>query len=124
MRSLVQELRELEVELHHPGVRCDPQRLEQLLHPEFHEVGRSGRAYDRETVIRYLSSRPALPAVESDRFGLVDLGPDAALLTYRSTLAAAQTGVPEHTHRSSIWIKTDGRWQLRYHQGTAAAEEV
>jgi hypothetical protein len=82
--SLLSELQALEVELHHPGVRCSRSRLEQLLHPDFHEVGRSGRPYDRETVIEYLASVEAHPLVASDAFALVELGPEVALLTYRS----------------------------------------
>ena len=49
MTSLLFQLQALEVELHHPGVRCDRDWLEALLHPEFHEVGRSGCTYSRET---------------------------------------------------------------------------
>jgi hypothetical protein len=82
--SLLQQLRALEVELHHPGVRCSRARLLQLLHPEFHEVGRSGRAYDRETVIGYLLEQTSHPVVDSDHFALAELAPGVALLTYRS----------------------------------------
>jgi hypothetical protein len=56
VRSLREELRTLEIELHHPGTRCSRGRLERLLHPDFHEVGRSGRRYGRETVIVFLST--------------------------------------------------------------------
>ena len=43
MDDLLTHLQTLEVELHHPGVRTSRARLEALLHPDFHEVGRSGR---------------------------------------------------------------------------------
>jgi len=43
MRDLLELLRGLEVELHHPGTRCSRARLDELLHPDFDEVGRSGR---------------------------------------------------------------------------------
>ena len=49
MNKLQRDLQALEAELHHPGVRCSRERLEQSLHPDFHEVGRSGRQYSRET---------------------------------------------------------------------------
>lgn len=55
MQDLLLLLQGLEVELHHPGTRCSPARLDALLHPQFHEIGRSGRAYDRETVLGSLA---------------------------------------------------------------------
>jgi hypothetical protein len=122
MSGLLETLRALEVELHHPGVRCSEQRLRELLHRDFHEVGRSGRPYDLETVVRFLASQAAPPAVWSGNFALVPLGPDAALLTYESAHRDADGGLTTRTHRSSVWLREQGRWRLRYHQGTPAAE--
>jgi hypothetical protein len=119
--SLLQQLTALEVELHHPGARSSRERLEQLLHPEFHEVGRSGRAYTRDTVVNYLSSQESQPAVASDAFELNELAPGVALLTYRSAHIEVGKGLVSHTFRSSIWVATGSGWRLRYHQGTAAA---
>lgn len=122
MTTLLQQLQTLEVELHHPGVRCSRQRLKELLHPEFHEVGRSGRAYNRVTIINYLVSQESPPAVDSNCFVVAALGSGVALLTYRSAHLQADKGLVNHTLRSSLWIKTETHWQLRYHQATAAAE--
>jgi hypothetical protein len=121
--SLLQQLQALEVELHHPGARCSRERLEQLLHPEFHEVGRSGRAYSRELVIGYLCSQDSQPIVASDGFIVAELGPEVALLTYRSAHVVAGERLANHTLRSSVWVKVAAGWQLRYHQGTAAEQE-
>jgi RimJ/RimL family protein N-acetyltransferase len=121
MLSLSRELQALEVELHHPGVRCSRERLEQLLHPEFHEVGRSGRAYDRSTVVGFLTSLKTHPAVVSDSFALSELAAGVALLTYRSAQVEAP-GLVHHTLRSSVWMKAPAGWQLRYHQGTPAGQ--
>jgi len=122
VHSLLNELQALEVELHHPGVRCSRSRLEQLLHPDFHEVGRSGRPYDRETVVRYLAALEEQPVVASDGFALVELGPKVALLTYRSAQVEPGRGLVNHTLRSSVWVQSSLGWQLRYHQGTPAAQ--
>jgi hypothetical protein len=118
----LEHLQSLEVELHHPGVRCDRQRLEQLLHPDFHEVGRSGAVYDRETVIAHLAAQEEHPVIASDAFALAVLGDGVALLTYRSANVAADATRGRHTWRSSVWLRTPQGWQLRYHQGTAAAQ--
>jgi hypothetical protein len=116
--SLLSTLQALEVELHHPGVACDVTRLEQLLHPDFHEVGRSGRPYDRATVLRFLSERGAPPEVVSGDFAVTVPGAGVALLTYRSAHRRADGGLEQHTYRSSVWVEGEGRWQLLYHQGT------
>ena len=122
MNNLLPELQSLEVELHHPGVRLSRERLEFLLHPEFHEVGRSGRTYDRETIISHLAAQRAHPVVASDSFRVSELGPGVALLTYRSAHVEAENRLVNHTLRSSVWLKAAAGWQLRYHQGTPASE--
>lgn len=122
MDPLLQELQALEVELHHPGVRCSRERLEQLLHPKFNEVGRSGRAYNRETIVDFLVAQESQPVVLSEAFSVSELGPGVALLNYRSAQVEQGKSLVNHTLRSSVWIKTNAGWQLRYHQGTAAAE--
>lgn len=119
---LLAQLRCLEVELHHPGLRLTRERLEQLLHPDFHEVGRSGRRYDRATVIGFLASHPTLPAVESGGFRIESLAPDLALLHYQSGQREVDGTPANTTLRMSLWQYADDRWQLRYHQGTPAAD--
>lgn len=122
MESLLQVLQALEVELHHPGVRCSRSRLEQLLHPGFFEVGRSGRPYDRATVIRYLAEQPGPPSVDSDGFAASLLSPGVALLTYRSAHRLEDGTLENHTLRCSVWVQVGDSWQVRYHQGTPAAQ--
>ena len=122
MSQLLQELQALEVDLHHPGVRCSRERLEQLLHPVFHEVGRSGRSYNRETVIKFLAAQESQPLIESENFSATLLSQGAALLTYRSAHIEHGARLVHHTLRSSIWLKAATGWQMRYHQGTPAAE--
>lgn len=120
-QDLCAHLQQLEVELHHPGTPCDAGRLEALLHADFHEVGRSGRPYDRATVVRYLSQVLTPPAVHSSDFRLDRLAPDLALLSYRSAQRAADGGPLLQTLRVSLWKREGLAWQLRYHQGTPAA---
>ena len=122
MSTLLSELQALEVELHHPGVRCSRERLEQLLHPDFYEVGRSGRTYTRVTVIDHLAAQESQPVIESGAFALLELAPGVAVLTYRSAFADPERGLSYHALRSSLWVKTGSGWQMRYHQGTPAAE--
>jgi dihydrofolate reductase len=119
--GLLAELTCLERELHHPGVRSSAERLSELLHPAFHEVGRSGRRYDRATCLRFLLQDAAPPDVLSDTYTLQRIADDQALLSYRSALRGPQ-GLQLHTWRASLWQRGAAGWQLRYHQGTPAAE--
>lgn len=122
VNELLGTIQALEVELHHPGVSCDAQRLEQLLHIDFHEVGRSGRKYDRATVLRFLVGQVAFPPVVSEHFALQHMAPQVVLLTYRSALLRPDATLENHTLRSSVWVQHDALWQLIYHQGTPAAD--
>lgn len=122
MSQLLGMLQALEVELHHPGVRCSRGRLEFLLHPDFHEVGRSGSAYSRDTVIHFLVSQEQHARVQSERFLVAELGSEIALLTYRSAHLLQDGSLTDHTLRSSLWSRSEVGWQLRFHQGTPAAE--
>lgn len=122
MPTPLSELQALEIELHHPGVRSASARLEQLLHAAFHEVGRSGRKYDRNTVLAFLAQESERPAIESDGFAVELLADDLALLSYRSAHRLSNGTLANHTHRVSLWQRTSAGWQVRYHQGTPAAE--
>jgi len=121
---LLETLQALETELHHPGTPCTPDRLQALLHPQFHEVGRSGLAYDRATVTAYLAQRATPPAVQSCDFTLSRLAQDVALLSYRSTELRDGSVEPLRTWRASLWVHTAQGWQLRYHQGTPMAASL
>ncbi|NML18783.1 nuclear transport factor 2 family protein [Azohydromonas caseinilytica] len=118
--SLLDQLQSLESELHHPGRPCSRARLEQLLHPGFHEVGRSGNPYGRDTVLDYLAAQTAAPPVENWGHTVHLLAPDCALLTYRSARRGADGSLSEEALRSSIWLRTAAGWQLFHHQGTPA----
>lgn len=116
--DLLRDLQSLEAELHHPGVRCSRERLERLLHPGFHEVGRSGQPYDRATVIRYLATASVQTHVESVDYAVTSLADGCALLTYRSAHRQPDGALADHALRSSVWLLTEIGWQLYYHQGT------
>ncbi|MFA9285835.1 DUF4440 domain-containing protein [Comamonas sp. SY3] len=121
--TLTQQLSQLEAQLHLPEIRHhQPEHVSQLLHPAFEETGRSGQRYTRETVVEALRAESNAAEIVADGYAATVLAPGVALLTYRSALCDAQGTRSKHTLRSSIWLLTDGRWQLRYHQGTPALD--
>ena len=122
--SLVQTLSRLEAELHQPMVRRNSAQVRRLLHPDFEEVGRSGSLYTREAIVAALldETEPSTGEITADSYVATDLGQGIALLTYRSAIKQESGLLTRHTLRLSIWVMVGSEWQLRYHQGTAAAE--
>jgi aminocarboxymuconate-semialdehyde decarboxylase len=109
--DLREEIIRLESSLLSAEARNDVGRLEQLIHHDFYEIGRTGKYWEREEVIRVLNTIPdQVQGVTFDR--VVELAPGVAHIRFRTEDAV---GV---VHRSSIWMREDGRWQQRYHQGT------
>lgn len=118
MDDLLAELTALETELHHPGAPCTRDRLERFLHPDFHEVGRSGTRYTRQTVIDFLVDRASPPNVVAYDHRVEPLADDVTLLHFASHEVAAD-GTHRHAAlRMSVWRRTHVGWQLHYHQGT------
>ena len=93
-------------------VRSDRAAVAALLHPDWQEVGRSGRLWTRDAVLDAIGPiEPVdLDVVSTDR-----LGPDTILLLWRATLDGRTT------LRSSLWVRSGTRWQQRFHQGTDEA---
>ena len=95
-------------------VRGDPAAVAALLDPAWEEVGRSGRRWSREdrlAVIAPLEERVDLEVLSVDR-----VGNGSVLLVWRAVSASG-----EATLRSSLWVRTGGRWLQRFHQATAEA---
>lgn len=110
----VEAVVELEQELLDPAVRGDYGQLAYLLHPEYREIGASGRLWGREELIEELLAAPE----SQTRFELVDaapLGSDLVQVVYRTVNGTGSA------LRSSLWERYEGRWRLRFHQGTRDA---
>lgn len=104
----------LERELLDPAVRSDASRVAGLLHPEFAEIGRSGRLWGRDDTIQALADETSEP-VGFDLLGTDIVSDGVILLTARTTDARGGT------LRSSLWQRSGDRWRLRFHQGTPEA---
>lgn len=121
-KTLAHTLSALESELHRPDIRGNAQRVDALLHPDFEEVGRSGRHWTRDAIIAMLLAETEAIEVVADRYAATELQPGVALLTYRAAHRQADGSLARHTLRSSVWVLAGAQWRMRYHQGTAAAE--
>jgi len=102
----------LERSLLTPEVRADASRLAELLHPDFEEIGASGRLWDRDTTIQALTSAPASETELAAVLHVSRAASDALLLVFETS------GPRGLARRSSLWVKTVSGWRLRFHQGT------
>lgn len=116
--ALTNELRALEERLLDPAVRADPQQVRALLAPEFVEFGASGRVLDRDAIVALLASGGPQAQGQTRRFRVQNLGPGAALTTWRIRRSDGS-----QTLRASVWQRRDGQWQLVFHQATLAATD-
>lgn len=107
----VEAVVELEQELLDPETRSDFGQLAYLLHPEYREIGQSGRLWLRDEVVDALVQDPEL-SVTFELLEATPLSRDFIQVLYRTESAEGST------LRSSLWQRTDDRWRLRFHQGT------
>lgn len=115
----VAEVIRRELMLLNPAVRASAERVLQLLHPEFTEVGASGRCWDAAGIAAALEHSASEmdgceEAVEARAIVGARLAEDVVLVTYE----AHRPG--RVSLRSSVWMRLDGQWRVRFHQGTAA----
>ncbi|GGA69634.1 hypothetical protein GCM10011507_21460 [Edaphobacter acidisoli] len=104
----------LEERLFHPDREANRADLIPLLADEFQEFCSSGRIMNRQQAIDAMLNSSARTATLS-YFYVSLLAPNVALATYHATTLL------HVSHRSSIWIERDGRWQMLFHQGTIAS---
>jgi len=121
--GLLGTLQQLETELHQADTRRNKARLDELLHPEFEELGRSGRRYSREEILTEFSADMEYPQIVSMNFSVASIGEGIALLTYISAHKSQSGHLHRNTLRSSLWVLGDTGWKMRFHQGTPADGE-
>ncbi len=85
--------------------------LASLIADDFLELGSSGRTWTAETVRQRLAATPSPEPVTIHDFAATALGTDVVLVTYR-------TKGRQPANRSSIWVRREGCWVVRFHQGT------
>lgn len=86
--------------------------MDEHLASTFTEFGWSGRRYSRDDILD-----TAIEPIDAELADMAvrPLGPDTALVTYRSIEPRGDG------NRASVWIRRNGRWRLEFHQGTRSA---
>ena len=111
------DLMRLERELHDSSVRKNAERLDQLLHDSFVEIGRSGEMYDKAGILSSLETESTYVVWSQDYESQI-ISDRLVLLIYRSAHVESENVLSRFSRRSSLWEKVGDRWKLRYHQGT------
>jgi len=119
-KMLLEKLKALECSLH-GARRNDRKWLEQILHPEFREITRSGVIVDRAETIASLAGELSPTIILSSDFRLISMGEYCAILHYKTFNSDGSRA----SLRSSCWVYSDReQWELAFHQGTPEAGAV
>jgi hypothetical protein len=114
--DILEELKSREPIFHRPEFGTTRTDFERMMHPDFWEIGASGRRYSREYALAELEKRHQHPHEDvwgTSEFHCRELAPNIYLLTY--TLIQNRI---RKTRRVTIWQKTEVGWKIMFHQGT------
>lgn len=112
----VNQLRILEESLWRAETRFDIDYMKSILMPDFFEFGRSGRIYTRQETLE-IKAQDIHAKLPLKNFQAHWIDCNTTLTTYISEITDDEL---EIGNRSSIWVKTETGWRLRFHQGTKA----
>ena len=116
-QAVQDELLELEEAMWKEETRYDPTFQQTRFADDFLEFGRSGRVYTRDqALLPAAARRPTGIRLPLEELRFRALGPDVVQITYNSHVDT--DGRRESARRSSIWSRVQGRWVMRFHQGT------
>ena len=119
---LLNHLYKLEIELHQNEVRQDKNRLNELFHESFIEIGRYGKTYHKSEILNSLPRKEISGVIWSQDYNFEVLSNDLALITYKSAMMDEDGNLSIYTFRSSLWQKVAGSWRIRFHQWTPASK--
>ncbi|HEY0240612.1 MAG TPA: RNase H family protein [Friedmanniella sp.] len=94
------------------AVRADPAAVGALLDPAWTEFGASGRRWTRAEMLATLPDAASIGNADLEVLSVEPLARDLVLLLWRSHTDAGTS------LRSSVWVRSGGRWRQRFHQGT------
>jgi hypothetical protein len=105
---------EREVALLRLEVRSSAEQLEELLDPDFVEIGKSGRLWTRGEMIAGLvaDTDPEQHSINISDMSGRTVGPGFVLLTYVTQVEGRRA------RRSSLWRQSMKGWRVLHHQGT------
>ena len=118
MAAITDQIRRMEEALASQEVRSSELALSTILHPDFLEIGKSGRMFDYDAILKDLAGENAPPAYAIENLSVTSVEEGIVLATYQIPTRTVDGIAYPATMRSSLWVKFDGTWRLRFHQGT------
>lgn len=115
----MREIQLLEVELQQFATRSNADRINQLIHEDFFEIGYSGTQYNKTDIMNSLLQEKAPEySVWSQNFEFVELAENLVQVIYKEAQMDKAGHLSRHAIRTSIWKKVQGHWQVQFHQAT------
>ena len=110
----IEKLYELEESLWKSETRFNEEYMRTIMAKDFFEFGRSGKIYsiDESLTASYQEIGAKLPLND---FAIHEIDEKVVLITY---ISEVQYGEIEIGNRSSLWLKNEDGWKLKFHQGT------
>ena len=109
------DLPDIERALWQAATTYDRAHMDRTFAPDFIEFGRNGTFYTRETMLNAPNAAQDVTAILHD-IALRPLSRDLTIVTYVSEVR--YPAGTEWSNRSSVWDRSSGSWQVRFHQGT------
>ena len=107
--GVLHEVVALERALLSDTLRADPDAVGAMLDPAWTEFGASGRRWSRAEMLAVVAP---IGDPDLEVLSVEPLAPDVVLLLWRSHSDVGSS------LRSSVWVRSGGRWRQRFHQGT------
>ena len=110
----IEKLYELEESLWKSETRFNEEYMRTIMAKDFFEFGRSGKIYsiDESLTASYQEIGAKLPLKD---FAIHEIDEKVVLITY---ISEVQYDEIEIGNRSSLWLKNEDGWKLKFHQGT------
>lgn len=118
--DLQKTIYDLETALLKPEIRSSAKDLDLLLADDFMEFGSSGEIYNKKMILERLPKDTKISPVQFEvyDFQVKELSENVILATFKINKTP-----PDNSRvtalRASVWKKTNGNWQMVYHQGTS-----
>lgn len=113
-----EEIKALELEFMKPETRQDVVRLNEMISENFEEFGGSGRVYRKQDMLNLLPQQELASNYVLSDFTFKQLCNNCILVKYRSSISG------KNALRSSIWVNSNGCWQILHHQATVVDDAV
>lgn len=100
-------------------LRGEAEKLAALLTDDFTEISRAGVVYTRAEILVECVGEPSLASIDVEDFQLHRLSNTAILTTCKAHNRSTDGSISGHAVRSSVWVKLQERWLMRFHQATS-----